>query len=323
MHEEESSLIFHKGFILLLITIGIGFAAINTGSNIQWFIFSLILGIVLSSKIISYFNLINLKATVGDIPELFANESSYIPIAISNKGKFFSAKYVWVELVFSKNNDSNRVYISKIGKDEEKLILYQTKFPMRGEYEIKEIKIMSAFPMDFFKNIKRIKAFNKFLVYPEIFSYRQVPEYHFLYEGLKSSVNIQKGAEIKGLSPYTGIEPFKYIHWKITAKKDELWVKQFSMDESRKITIILDWQFIKPLLREKAISLAASLAIFFDDNFMSWRLISNNFDSEFGQGKGHLKKCLDYLARLEEFPPTKLNIQNTFSIKISNFVEKI
>jgi len=314
---------FHKGIIILLIAGGIGFAAINTGSNIQWFIFSIILSVVLISKIVGVINLIGVRVKIKEVPEVFANRKSYIPIAICNKKRIGSANNIWLYLSAESQDEFEKVFFDKIKRKEDKVFFYEANFPKRGECEIKAVELLSGFPIDFFRNCRRIEVNQKVLVYPEIISLAPFNRRMRIFsEGNSSLMKGEGGNEILNIYRYSGSESYKNIHWKITAKKDELWAKEFSREESKKLIIVMDWQEIDFNLRERAISLAASLTLALNNNLLIWRLISGNFDTGFGRGRTHLIKCLKYLALIKEYPFASFYSENGPLIKISDLIRE-
>lgn len=324
MSTGQLKLQYHKGMIVLLIAVGIGFAAINTGSNIQWFIFSIILSVVLISKIAGVINLIGVSAKIKEVPEVFANRKSYVPIVICNKRSIGIANSIWLGLRVAGQDGFEKVFLDRIKKEEEKVLLYEVNFAMRGETEIKEVEILSGFPIDLLRSSRHIKVNQKILVYPEIISLAPLKRRIKMFsEGNGSLMKGEKSSEILNIYRCSGNEAYRNIHWKITAKKDELWAKEFSKEESKKLIVMMDWQNISSNLRERAISMAASLTLALYNNLLTWRLISGDFDTGFGMGRAHLKKCLEYLALIKEYSIASFYNENGSIIKISDLLKGV
>lgn len=106
--------------------------------------------------------------------------------------------------------------------------------------------------------------------------------------------------EFHNIRPYRYGDDRRFIHWKATAKTDELMIKESAMEETRKLTILFD-NFRPPDMKvfENSISFVASLALKAIETEYYVRFITCRKTIPFGKGREHLFKILDHLALIE------------------------
>lgn len=322
--------LYSKESVILLLTAGIGFAAFNTGNNVQWLMFSIPCSAVIIAIISNIINLRKIEIEILDTKDVFAYQKALIPIQIINKSKIKNSYNLFLTLHFHSNVEIEDVFVGRLSKNDRKIILVEAKFLKRGINKCFYVKILSSFPFDLFKHSKRIYVSNDILVFPKIIEADVHIKNYFENSNQRANYKRGKGAEILNLMEYTGKEPIRNIHWKLYAKTDEIWVKDFADEESAEMIIYLNWEMIPPYKREEAISIATGMILKLYELKHSWRLISTNFDSDYGNNILHLRKCLTYLALIKDFSSADKNIAtryignvNARKINIANLVSNL
>lgn len=111
-------------------------------------------------------------------------------------------------------------------------------FSRRGSGCIDHIVVTSPFPVNFFVRSCTIKIHCDYLVFP---GPKQLPaEAAAGGETAQGESLLQyhgSGNELEALSPYTGREPLKLVHWKLSARHDELFVRNMQSEQGPPITI--------------------------------------------------------------------------------------
>jgi len=165
----------------------------------------------------------------------------------------------------------------------------QTPCTVRGEFQLGPITLMSGDPFGLFLSPRRLGATSRIIVYPAT-----VPMTHFeLPMGLLSGGDAQRRrahfvtTNAAGVRDYATGDSFNRIHWKSTARKDKLLVKEFELDPLVDIWLFVDFSAssvveepelarvgrtgtivptssaIPPSTEEYGVVIAASLAKFF------------------------------------------------------------
>lgn len=164
-------------------------------------------------------------------------------LLIVNKSIF---SYSNVKVVFAEHHvgvisDTKDLYIS-LKPREEKRLSYRIFTKYRGTYAIgiKSIELMDFLGLFRFKNgsCRPIDV----TVYPRVVDLYAVPFSVNIQTKMSSSFDVftEDYTVISDVRPYTPADSLKKIHWKLSAKKDELIVKNFQKSIVNSVTIILD-----------------------------------------------------------------------------------
>ncbi len=111
-------------------------------------------------------------------------------------------------------------------------------FSQRGAGSIDRIAVTSPFPVNFFVRSISSKVAASYLVFP---GPKPLPAGAAAGEenapGERTRQRQGGSGELEGISPYTGREPLKLVHWKLSARHDELFVKEMQSEQGTPLTI--------------------------------------------------------------------------------------
>lgn len=114
-------------------------------------------------------------------------------------------------------------------------------FHKRGRGSITKAAVISPFPVNFFVRSNLFHLDAPYLVFP-----KPVPlTHHLAYKDLKETgitSQSRKGSsgETESIGVYTEAEPLKQIHWKLSARHNELLVKEMAAESGKPVIIDLD-----------------------------------------------------------------------------------
>jgi uncharacterized protein (DUF58 family) len=282
-----------KRFFLAALLIGI--AAFNTGNNLIYLILSMMLSILLLSVLLLRLNVKSLVLRVAQNQPIFVNSPSSVDVTLSNRKKL-PAYSLRVSL-----SDRNRgtVHFPEIPGSSEVSDTVPVIYGRRGVYGYVDLFIESSFPFIFFLKRLLCKVDNQIIVYPEIKDIAEViPD--TAVEGYALPAGIRRGEELSMIREFRYGDDWRRIHWKASAKSAKLMVTEYSSEEPRKLTVILD--NLMPYdggTFERAVSLAASVSDRFLKEGFFVRLLTCRKVIPFGSGGEHLFKILDVLALIE------------------------
>ena len=193
-------------------------------------------------------------ASRGFITGLDLRESSSISLreSISSLGKFF--KYLGVTLL--EEVDLFEESFQKTGFKAEfpldvpplKKGVWFTKsipleFPVRGKYRVGPGNLHAGDPLGIFKIPLKAHGFTEILVLPTWTSLRFFPSggsSRILRDENVSRDKEGSSPEFLGVREYREGDPLKMVHWKLSAKHDQLMVKQFVQQVESTWGVILD-----------------------------------------------------------------------------------
>jgi uncharacterized protein (DUF58 family) len=125
------------------------------------------------------------------------------------------------------------------GVRQEKKVL--VTFHKRGRGTITKASVSSPFPVNFFVRSNLFDLEAPYLVFPQPVPLPQ-GVHHEEFGETGSTVQRRKGnsGETESIGAYTEAEPLKQIHWKLTARHDELLVKEMATESGKPVVIDLD-----------------------------------------------------------------------------------
>jgi len=114
-------------------------------------------------------------------------------------------------------------------------------FNKRGRGVIAKAAVTSPFPVNFFVRSNLFSLNTNYLVFPKPVPLPGGLAHENLTEtGTTSQSRKGSSGETESIGAYTAAEPLKQIHWKLSARHDELLVKEMSAESGKPVIIDLD-----------------------------------------------------------------------------------
>jgi uncharacterized protein (DUF58 family) len=169
------------------------------------------------------------------------------------------------------------------------------KYPLRAErrgyYRLGPLTVTSGDIFGFYPRWASFPTADSILVYPRIFPIEQleVPSLHPMGDARTSRRIFQDPTRAIGLRDYGPRDSLKYIHWKASARRQQLQVKVFEPTTTLKVSLFLAADGFAPdgprgeEEFELAVSAAASIAYHLIDRGAQVGLVSNACMEDSGQ----------------------------------------
>lgn len=302
-----------EGVMFVILTVLIGIAALNTGTNLLYLILSMMLCLLLLSGVVSSLTLSRLNVQRIAPRQAVANEPLLVHLDIKNKKPIFSSYSLQFTDLGKENEKYGAGYVFHISPRRTQRISYYLLFPRRGLYELERIRISSRFPFGLFERSIDIVLPHQVIVYPQIVDVRSLVKGHSIEIGEIESPRKGMGTSLYGLREYTLEDSARLIHWKVSARASEIMVREFEKEEKKRVSIIInnhisDIRSVDQQLREyfeRAIIIGASIAKLLLDNGYNVQVITASGKIPFGMGTSHIHRIMRALALLEltEEPP--------------------
>lgn len=300
------------GGVFLVIIIVVGFAAWNTGNNLLFLVFSLLCSTLFVGWMAARTSLRDLTVSARFPDHIFAAEAAPVIVTLRNKKRVLPSFSILVEARGPGNeNDENArrrrrhikrllAYFSYVPHHAAAEQRVEQLFPKRGHVQIDGFELSTRFPFGFFRRRRRLGARNvDIIVYPkpEVIS----DELHLLpmYAGRMPSMRRGAGHDLFSMRDYQPQDDLRHIDWKATARSRRLTVREFTSEDERRISIVLDTRLPAGDLSqrfERGVVQAASLIKHFIDERAEVRLVLGDEVGPFGSGTDHLYRCLRRLA---------------------------
>jgi uncharacterized protein (DUF58 family) len=217
------------------VTLLIGFAAVNTGNNLLFLIVSALLAFMAVSGIAGWRNIRGLSMGLDLPDEIYAGLPTLVTIRLRNHKRLLPS-FLLHATIFGKT-----VTTYLLGREREETDSFIHSFTGRGRHSFPRMEIRSPFPVNFFVRYRKISLGGDFPVFPSPLSCKASADSESPVKRGDSSV-IVKGAdgEFSRVADYTGKEPMKLIHWRLSAKFDELKVRELSATAGEPLVIDID-----------------------------------------------------------------------------------
>lgn len=214
-------------------TLLLGFAAVNTGNNLLYLLVSALLGFMAVSGVLGRWNLARLSLRCVPPEEVYDGLQTLLGIELTNRRRRLPVCLMEVTL----HGENAFFPLVEPGTTQRKTLpatLYG-----RGLQPLPDIEVRSRFPINFFIRRMTLAVAEPVLVFP-------TP--HPCSEGSDADPGGERGVqrnwrrgiegEVSRIGEYRGGEPLKLIHWKLSARHDQLKVKELSA--ATQVPVILD-----------------------------------------------------------------------------------
>ncbi len=124
---------------------------------------------------------------------------------------------------------------------------YQVRFMQRGRYRFGPVRITSRFPLGIVERGQQIEVLDELLVYPQI-GFLAAWWLRRLTDGQEASRHAQGQTgsyqdEFHRIREYRQGDELRSIHWKTSARRNELMVREYRQNRDRRLLILLDlWE---------------------------------------------------------------------------------
>ena len=258
-----------EGWYFLIATLLVGLAAINAGLNLLFLVWGMMLFLILASGILSELCLRDLTVTRATPLTIHADAPYLMGIALSNGKRRLPSFSVEVEDLVDGRPIEKRCYFLKLPAGRTQETAYRHVAPRRGHLRLTGFRLSTRFPFGLIHKSKDVIADADLLVYPALVSVP--PE---LLHGFASPHGTghhkwrSRRGEFFGLREFRQGDDPRDIHWRTSARRGALFVRETEDDEGQVVSIVLD-NGVEPshvasaagdAAFEEAVSLAASVA---------------------------------------------------------------
>jgi uncharacterized protein (DUF58 family) len=247
-----------EGWWCLFAAVGVGFAALSTGNNLLYLLEAMLLGLVIVSGLLSEMSMRGVRLSLRMPDEVFAGRPALFAVTVANDKRRLPS----YSLALAAPGHGEIVrYLSRLRAGEERLVAWEATFPSRGRARLPGVRVTTRFPFGLFAKSAPVEVAAEIVVYPAL---RAVTtEVWRLAQGaaFASPRRAGRGHGLRNLREYrTGDDP-RLIHWRLSAKRGALVVRELEEETTLDARIALIGTGARDAeRRERALSEAAALA---------------------------------------------------------------
>jgi uncharacterized protein (DUF58 family) len=219
-------------------TLLLGFSAVNTGNNLLFLVVSALLAFMSVTGMAGMINLKRLTPELLPPEELFAGTVSHFRLRVHNGKRYLPSFLISLECP-----EGRTAVIAMVPRQGSASVTMALTFAQRGQKKIARITVSSPFPVNFFNRYWTFVSDTSFVVFPALLPGMASGDAHG-EQRLGNNMDLARGldGELERITGYSGSEPLRMIHWKLSARGDELLVKEFGRQAMQPLVIDLEKQ---------------------------------------------------------------------------------
>jgi uncharacterized protein (DUF58 family) len=228
-----------EGRVFVFVTFALGFAAVNTGTNLMYLMFGFMLSLIVLSGILSEHVLRKLSIERRLPRRAFAGEPALVELAVKNGKQRLVSYSVEVEDQAIDEKNDRRCYYLKIAPGEEQVATYRRVPLKRGPLHFAGFRVATRFPFSLFEKWRELDEEAELLVYPALLP-TVLPSGTGKEEGDQAGVTKGRGTETRELRDYRVDDEVRSIHWRRTASRGKPVVRVFEREAALVLAIVVD-----------------------------------------------------------------------------------
>ncbi|MDT8421395.1 MAG: DUF58 domain-containing protein [Desulfuromonadales bacterium] len=209
-------------------TLLLGFSAVNTGNNLLYLLVAALLGFMAISGLLGQQNLKGVRAEIVLPEEIYAGVPTLVSARIWNRRRWMPGFLLRLELP-----DGGALFpvVESGGELSRPLPLTPVR---RGWQELPPLRVSSCFPVGFFVRSRQLHAQPDVLVFPpQLRCSTALACGEWQDDDSPALPRYGTSGELQSIGDYQGVESPRDIHWKLSARHDNLKVKRLG-NEGRK-----------------------------------------------------------------------------------------
>lgn len=225
-----------SGALYVLLTLLLGFSAVNTGNNLLFLVVSGLLAFMSVTGLAGMYNIKKLVPNLYQPEEIYAGIPAPFRLSVQNNKRYLPSFLIRVEYLSGPSVVFPVVLKNSVCNDTVLLT-----FNRRGTASLDRITVSSPYPVGFFTRYWSFDIGSTVVVFPR-------PLATVTSGGGEESPSAGAGlsrerglsGELERIYPYSGSEPLRMIHWKHSARSHDLLVKGFGRSVAAPLEIDLD-----------------------------------------------------------------------------------
>ncbi|WP_306590556.1 DUF58 domain-containing protein [Geothrix sp. 21YS21S-4] len=224
------------GVQYLLALLAVGAFSVNTGNNLLYLVFSLLLGAFLVSGALSRRALQGLRVVGVEEGNLFARVRGGLRLRLADAGR---GRIRGLELALTlEDGEVQPTFLGAAERGGDTVVVFQTRAAHRGWTRVRRLELRTRFPFGLLEKSRFLDLDHRVLVLPHP---RTPPAAPTAWRGEGHRTLSQEGASsAEGARPLRAGDPPGRVHWKRTAQRREPWVRTFEEERPLGLHLRLD-----------------------------------------------------------------------------------
>jgi uncharacterized protein (DUF58 family) len=242
------------GWFFLLVTLGVGIAAINTENNLLYLVLGLLLGLISASGMLSEMVIRELAVECHYPGDSVAGRPFLFEVRVKNTKRRQPTFAVQIE-DRARGGVVGKTFIFRLAAGETVSRAVEGLWPRRGKVELEDVRISTRFPFGLFEKAIVADWAREFIVLPRAAADAVALEPQASRSGVRPAGKVGAGSDLFALRPWQPADGVRKIHWRKSAGGAGLQSKVYEAEQYPEATLALVPGGDVPL--EQAITMAA------------------------------------------------------------------
>ncbi|MEZ4368517.1 MAG: DUF58 domain-containing protein [Kofleriaceae bacterium] len=227
------------GKIIVVLAVGIGLAAVNTGNNLLYLLLGWSLSFIVASGILSEGSLRRLTVRRRVPGAIHAGVPFAMELSVTNDKPRRATYALELEDLVGGRPLDKRCFFLKVPPGETQHASYRHTFLRRGRYRLDGVRLATRFPFGLFRKSRDVTLPDELVVYPALVPVERPPP---RAETRGDALTARRGrrGEFFGLREHRHGDDRRDVHWRSSARSGRLLVREYEDELARDVTIALD-----------------------------------------------------------------------------------
>ncbi|MCC6526182.1 MAG: DUF58 domain-containing protein [Polyangiaceae bacterium] len=229
-----------EGKYFLGITLGVGFAAINTGNNLLYLLLGMMLSLIVVSGVMSELSLRLLTVKRRLPTRAQVGRSHLVEIEVYNNKLRVPSYAIEVEDLRAGQPADKRCFFLKISPRSTQIAAYRRTPLRRGLERHTGFRIATRFPFGLFEKSREVSAPDELVIYPAVDPVRLPDRGRGDAAGDAGPLGRGAGDELFGLRPMRHGDDQRDIYWRKSTRPDQTVVRERAREIRHEVSLVVD-----------------------------------------------------------------------------------
>jgi len=229
-----------EGKYFLGITLGVGFAAINTGNNLLYLLLGMLLSLIVLSGVMSELSLRDLNVVRRLPTRAQVGRAHLVEIEVFNRKKRVPSYAIEVEDLRAGQPADKRCFFLKISPNSAQVAAYRRSPQRRGRDRHIGFRIATRFPFGLFEKSREVACEGELIIYPAVDALRLRTDEAGRRFGGSGLSGRGSGDEVFGLRPMREGDDPRDIYWRKSTLQDQLVLRERARETRPDVEIPLE-----------------------------------------------------------------------------------
>lgn len=233
-----------EGKLLVVLSLGIGTAAVNSGNNLLYLVFGLLLSLIMVSGVLSELNLRKVRVSRVEPPHLHAGSPGLIAVHILNGKKRLSTLSVEVSELFGRDwedagTKQRKGFVMLLRPGQQATTFIRLTPGHRGLMTSAGLRVATRFPFGFFEKSRFFPLPHRYVVYPPASESSDAAP-RLAHVGTEQETGrAGQGEEFYALRDHRPGDDARDIAWKVTARRDKVVIREYERPGTREVIFVV------------------------------------------------------------------------------------